>query len=210
MEPGLYAIVDVKGLGARTVEDFARRLLDAGPLSALQLRAKDRGSAEVLRWARTLAPWCRERGVPFYVNDRPDVAALAGAYGVHVGQEDLPVDEIRRIFHELRVGTSTHDAGELAGALATDADYVAYGPVFGTRSKDAPAPTVGLEGLRRAVALAGGRPVVAIGGITLDNAEAVRACGARAGAVISALSVPDEALPSVVRALHRALGGRGG
>jgi thiamine-phosphate pyrophosphorylase len=191
VEPGLYAIADADALGDRAMTAFVRRLLDAGPLAALQLRAK--------HW--------RARGVPLYLNDRPDVAFLVGTDGVHVGQDDLPVPDVRRVFPGLRVGTSTHDAEELTAALATDADYLAFGPVYGTRSKALPAPAVGTDGLRRAVERAAGRPVVAIGGITLANAPAVRDCGARAGAVISALLVPDDVLPSVVQALHRALGG---
>lgn len=210
MRPGLYAIVDVDTLAhaSREPRDFARRVLAAGPIAALQLRAKSLGAGAMLDLARSLAPMCREAGVLFFVNDRPDVAALAGADGVHVGMQDLPVAAARQAAPGLLVGVSTHDDDELSTALETDADYLAFGPVWGTRSKHDPAPTVGVARLAQAVARAGGRPVVAIGSVTLARAPEVVAAGATMGAVISALVVDDARVTDTARELHRALGGR--
>ena len=209
MNHGLYAIVDVGTLRARgaNVTDFARRLLDAGALAAMQLRAKGRSAADTLALARALQPMCASAGVPFYVNDRADIALLAAATGVHVGQDDLPVDAVRRATPSLSVGLSTHTAAEFAAGVGTGAAYLAVGPVFETATKADAAPVVGLDALAARVRDAKGSPVVAIGGITLARAPLVREAGARAGAVIGALVVDDASVTSTARALHRALGG---
>jgi thiamine-phosphate pyrophosphorylase len=123
---------------------------------------------------------------------------MAGCDGVHVGQDDLPVSDVRRFAPELRVGVSTHNEEQLEAALALNVDYVAFGPVFATKSKAQPDPTVGLDGLERAARAARARacPLVAIGGIDLDNAGSV-AAHADLGAVISALWADDEGLDGV-------------
>lgn len=210
MNRGLYAIVDLDALAGRDPLMFADRVLEAGALFALQLRAKSAPARKVLATASALAERCRRAGVPFYVNDRPDIAYLAGASGVHVGQDDLSLADVRRVAPGLRVALSTHDDTQAARALEGRVDYVAVGPVFPTRSKADPDPVVGLAGVARVVALAGATPVVAIGGISLENAAAVRDTGAMAAAVISALmEVPESELTVRARALHRALGGEG-
>jgi thiamine-phosphate pyrophosphorylase len=137
------------------------------------------------------------------------VAWLAGADGVHVGTGDLPIAEARQVAPGLAVGASSHNRSEVEQTLAQSPDYLAFGPVFGTRSKADAAPVVGLEGLAWAAQQAGGRPLVAIGGICLENAAAVRDAGAHAAAVISALMVEDRQVTAVARALHVELGGRG-
>lgn len=209
MRAGLYAIVDTDTLARAALDpvEFTRRVLEAGALAAVQLRAKSLGSGACLALAETLAPLCRAAGVPFFVNDRADVAALAGADGVHLGVTDLPLGEARRIFPSLQLGASSHNDDEVAAALAQGPDYLAFGPVFGTGSKRDPSPTVGLDALRR-ITTRSPLPVVAIGGITLDNAAQVRAAGARCGAVIAALVVPVTDQSARARALHHALGGR--
>lgn len=209
MDPGLYAIVDVDTLRrtGRDPGDFTQRVLAAGKLAALQLRAKSLGARELLAFASAMRPWCTAAGVPFFVNDRPDVARLAYADGVHLGQDDLPIEHARRVAPDLRVGLSSHTPAEFAAALETDADYVAVGPVFATSTKADAAPVVGVEALRALTASAAGRDVVAIGGISLTNAREIRAAGARAGAVIGALLVDDGDVTANARALHRALGG---
>jgi thiamine-phosphate pyrophosphorylase len=200
--------VDLDALAGRDPLLFAERVLAAGALFALQLRAKSAPSRVVLELARALAPRCARAGVPFYVNDRPDLAWLAGAAGVHVGQDDLTVAEARRVGAGLAVGLSSHDEAQAAQALAQGVDYLAFGPVFATGSKHHPDPVVGTERLARVVAEAGSTPVVAIGGITLARAPQVRAAGAAAGAVIAALtSAPDDEVTARARALHEALGG---
>jgi thiamine-phosphate pyrophosphorylase len=209
MTPGLYAIVDVDSLtrAGRAPRDFARRVLDAGPLAALQLRAKSCGARDQLALAAALRPLCADAKTPFFVNDRPDVAWLAGANGVHLGQDDLPLDLARRVAPGLQVGVSSHVPAEFAAALLTDADYVAVGPVFATASKADAAPVVGVATLRSLCAAGGARAVVAIGGITLANAARIHEAGARAGAVIGALLVDDRDVTANARALHRALSG---
>ena len=173
---GLYAIVDTGFLARRGTDPmaFARAVLEARP-AALQLRAKDVPARAILALLRSLGPLCRQHGVPLVTNDRADLAALAGCDAVHIGQEDLPYDLVHRIAPQLAVGISTHDLAQLDRALAVKPRYVAYGPVFATASKENPDPVVGPEGLRaaHAKARAAGIPLVAIGGINLERAEAI-------------------------------------
>lgn len=211
MRRGLYAIFDLEVL-ARAGRDpvaFAARVLAAGPIAAAQLRAKSAGAREALRVARALGPRCAEASTPFFVNDRPDLAVLAEVTGVHVGGDDLPVRDVRGFAPSLRVGLSTHTLDELDAGLTTGADYLAFGPVFATGTKPDAAPVTGVEALAEAArrCAAKGVPIVAIGGVTLDNAPRLRDAGVTAAAVISALVVPDDALTSHTRALHLALGG---
>jgi thiamine-phosphate pyrophosphorylase len=186
---GLYAIVDAAALEARGIEviAFAEAVLSA-PLVALQLRAKDVSSRQALSLLRELAPMCRRAGVPLVANDRPDLAVLAGCDLVHVGQDDMPIDRVRRIAPGLRVGVSTHTLEQLDEALAARPDYVAFGPVFATSTKKDPAPIVGVDLLRAAHtrARAAKIPLVAIGGITQERAIGI-VDDAEAVAVIAAL-----------------------
>jgi thiamine-phosphate pyrophosphorylase len=118
------------------------------------------------------------------VNDRPDVAALAGAAGVHVGQEDLDPEQARVVVGEqMWVGVSTHNLKQFRRAAATSADYIAVGPIFATTSKVDPDPVVGLEMVRQVRPLTD-KPIVAIGGITLERAASVIAAGADSVTVI--------------------------
>jgi thiamine-phosphate pyrophosphorylase len=170
---GLYAIVDVGTLAARGIEPvaFAEAVLSAGP-AALQLRAKDLPSREVLALLRAMAPLCRRASAMLVANDRPDLALLAGCSHVHVGQEDMPIERVRRLVPGLGVGISTHTLEQLDVALATGPAYVAFGPVFPTRTKLRPDPAVGVALLREAYgrAAAARVPLVAIGGITYERA----------------------------------------
>lgn len=196
---GLYALVDTDALAARGIDPtaFAAAVLQARP-AALQLRAKGLGARDALALLRSIAPLARSAGVPFFANDRPDLALLAGCDGVHVGQDDVPLGDVRAFAPSLRVGVSTHDLAQLARALDDAPDYVAFGPVFATSSKARPDPVVGLDGLAAARALVAARapltPLVAIGGIDLDRAPSVRDRGA-IGAVIGAL-FPSETPPA--------------
>ena len=206
---GLYAIVDADALAGRDPLSFADVLLSSAPLFALQLRAKRWSARQTLSIARSLRERCDRAGVPMVVNDRPDVALLAGT-ALHVGQDDLPLDDVRSLAKDLPVGVSTHSLAQLDAALALRPDYVALGPIFDTRSKDNPDPTVGLEVLAIAAqrARAAGVALVAIGGVTLDNAPSIRAAGASSAALISALSAHADdpsALALATRALHDAL-----
>ena len=205
---GLYAIIDTDALARRGVQPvpFAERVI-AGRPAAIQLRDKRGGARATLALLRAIAPLAAAAGVPFFANDRPDLALLAGCDGVHVGQEDLPVALIREAFPRLRVGLSTHDAEQVGEAASEAPDYLAVGPIFATASKDNPSPVVGISGLRALVARARaarpGLPIVAIGGITLETAGAIGSM-VDAVAVIGAL-LPEAGLPAVeerVRALH--------
>ncbi len=193
---GLYAIADVAVLSARQVEvvAFARAVLMARP-AALQIRAKGVEAREMLALLRAVQPMCRKVGVPLVANDRADLAALAGCDAVHVGQEDMSLESVRRIAPQLGVGVSTHDPEQLARALAQRPTYVAYGPIFPTGSKANPDPVVGPGGLRAAHALASeaGVPLVAIGGINHERAFEV-ALYCDAAAVIAALLPPSGAV----------------
>jgi thiamine-phosphate pyrophosphorylase len=186
---GLYALVDTATLARRGIEllPFAEAVL-AGRPAALQLRAKDRGAAATLDLLRAIAPRAKAAGVPFFANDRPDLASLAGCDGFHVGQEDLPIDLARKVAPGLLAGVSTHSEEQLAQALALRPSYAAFGPIFGTVSKANADPVVGLDRLARAAdrAREAGIPLVAIGGIDLRSAPALARFGV-VGAVISAL-----------------------
>lgn len=190
---GFYAIVDVKDGSCPDGAQLRSRvdaLLAAGPC-CLQLRGKRLAAADLRAAAVHLLAACRATGVPFCVNDRVDVALAVGADAVHVGQEDLPLAEVRRVAAaagraQLWVGVSTHSLVQARAADAEGADYIGFGPVFGTRSKDNPDPAAGIGALRAAkeeVRI----PVVAIGGIDLANVVEVVAAGADAAAVISAV-----------------------
>jgi thiamine-phosphate pyrophosphorylase len=151
--------VDITTLAARGVDpiEFAAAVLVARP-AALQLRAKGIEAREVLGLLRALGPLCHRANVPLVANDRADLAALAGCDMVHVGQDDIGVDLVRRLAPSLGVGISTHTFAQLETALATKPTYVAFGPVYPTTSKHAPSPVVGVARLRdayRAAALAG-------------------------------------------------------
>ena len=186
---GLYPIVDIDALAKKGVAPlaFAERVLAARP-ALLQLRAKHESSRDVLSLLEQLTPLCERAGTLLFANDRADLAALARADGVHVGQDDLPIEAVRRLFPALKVGVSTHDMAQLERALGERPDYVAFGPVFATESKLRPDPVVGLAGLALAAkrAEAAGVPLVAIGGITLAHASALSELNVLA-AVIGAL-----------------------
>lgn len=200
----LYAILDAERLGERRPEDVCRALLDAGVL-LFQYRDKRGTSREMFEAICALIPIIRQRGGLLIVNDRADVARVASADGVHLGQADLPAELARRVLEPGQwLGYSTHNLKQLRQADASTADYVAYGPIFSTASKDNPDPTVGLKGLAQAREVTS-KPLVAIGGITVDNARKVIENGADSVAVISALlSAPN--LTERAREFLRALG----
>jgi len=173
-----------------------------------QLRAKHLTDAELLPLTRAAVEGARVRGLRMIVNDRPDVALLAGADGVHLGQRDLPPASARELLPDGLVGISTHDPDQLERAAGEPVDYVAVGPIFPTTGKSNPDPVVGLELVRRARAVTS-LPVVAIGGITRASASAVIAAGAHGLAVIGdLLDAPDldAALAEYQRVLRVAAG----
>jgi len=161
-------------------------LLDGGA-SFIQLRDKEASGRELLDQAIACLKLTREAGATLIINDRVDVALTAGADGVHLGQDDLSVDEAREILGEDKIiGVSTHSMDQFRAALETSANYIALGPVFPTLTKENTAPVVGLEMVREARKLTD-RPLVAIGGINLGRAPEIIEAGADCVAVISAL-----------------------
>lgn len=172
------------GLAAPAV---ARAFMDGGA-RILQIRAKTLPSGAFLTLCDNTVRLAEPYAATVIVNDRADLAVMAGAAGVHVGQDDLDVASVRRILPAgAIVGRSTHTVEQFDDALREPVSYVAVGPVFGTRSKSSGYTPIGVEFVRQAVARAGGRPVVAIGGITRDTAPDVIAAGAAAVAIIGDL-----------------------
>ena len=181
---GFYAVLD------RDDEALAHALV--AEARVLQVRVKPRGAAcdagELVRIARMARRICDDAGAALIVNDRLDVALAADADGIHLGQTDLPLDDARRLAPELWIGISTHNLEQVRAAVAAGADYLGFGPVFATTTKERPDPVAGLDGLRAAVAAAGGHPVVAIGGITAAHVADVYRTGAHAVCAISAVN----------------------
>jgi thiamine-phosphate pyrophosphorylase len=171
-------------IGWRPV-DLARAFLDGGA-RFLQLRAKALPSAALLETAAAIAEAARAAGAIFIVNDRADIAVLAGADGVHVGQDDLAPRAVRLVVgRDAVIGLSTHTEAQIERSAVEPVTYIAIGPVFDTSSKASSYTPVGLDMVRRAART--GKPVVAIGGITIDNAVSVLEAGATSVAVIGNL-----------------------
>jgi thiamine-phosphate pyrophosphorylase len=190
--PRYYPILDTGLLERRgmALVEAAGVMIDAGA-RLVQIRHKGAYTREVFEQAEVVAKLCQAAGARLIVNDRADIAKLLGA-GLHVGQDDLPVDAVRKAFgREMVIGFSTHNPGQITAASG-DPDYIALGPIFSTASKENPDPVVGLEQLREWRRLWGG-PLVAIGGITRVNARQALEAGADSVAVIA------DAMPEPVR-----------
>ena len=175
-----------------------------GGAAVVQLRAKHATDRQLLAWAREIRATTRAAGVRFVVNDRFDLALLCEADAVHLGQQDLPPSAIpAELRSRLAIGRSTHTLQQAAEAAREPIDYVAFGPLFGTQSKRTEYPARGVELLREIVSIVHPLPVVAIGGIEVANAAAVRAAGAAGIAVISAVAAnldPADATKRLARA----------
>lgn len=203
----LYAILDATLALQRgyTPPDLARRFFDGGA-RLLQLRAKDASSGQFLEWADDVCAAARECEALVVINDRADIALMAGAGGVHVGQDDMPPEAVRRIAPgPLQIGLSTHTSRQVAAASREPIDYLAIGPVFATGTKDTGYEAVGLGMVAEAARNAARLPVVAIGGITLETAPRVLGAGAASVAVISDLLKTEDPAARVreyVRALQ--------
>ena len=199
MFPALYAILDASpefaGPSKYSIFEIAERLVGAG-VELFQYRDKQ-GSARKIQetsaaLVERLAVVAAAGGARLIVNDRADIAAIVGAGGVHVGQEDLPVEAARKICGgAVWVGVSTHNLEQLRAADATSADYIAVGPIFPTGTKVNPDPVVGLEFLRAARGITR-KPLVAIGGITVESASDVYRAGADSVAVIRDLMAAED------------------
>lgn len=188
--PRLYVILDAALLTVPETE-CAEMLVDAG-VRLLQYRNKTACGRELFERAKRLSSALHPQGVTFLVNDRGDVAWTAEASGVHVGQEDLEAEAARSVIGAGKLlGVSTHNLEQFERAALSSADYVAIGPVFSTSTKAHPDPVVGIELIRRIRPLTV-KPIVAIGGITLERAAEVVRAGADSVAVISdILLAPD-------------------
>jgi thiamine-phosphate pyrophosphorylase len=185
--PRMYPILDTGSLERREFSPAcaAAALLDGGA-GILQLRHKGHWSRAVFDAAREIARMCREAGTLFIVDDRADIAMLLEA-GLHVGQDDLPPRDARRLMGtDAVIGFSSHNVQQVCAAGGEPVSYVAFGPVFATASKRNPDPVTGIEGFKECRALVE-KPLVAIGGITRETASAVLAAGADALAVIGDL-----------------------
>lgn len=182
----LYAIFDPSQARGRPPSPILRQLLDGGA-RIIQLRAKETAARDCLNLAREARELCRAAGCLFIVNDRVDIALAAKADGVHLGQEDLPLYVARRLLgRDKIIGISTHDLAQAREAEQGGADYIGFGPIFGTATKNtgysARGPAM-LKEIRQAVKI----PIVAIGGINEKNVAQVWQAGADSAAIISDL-----------------------
>ena len=182
----LYAITDRRALPAGvTLAQAVVAALDGG-VTCLQLREKTASAGEILALARTLLPLCRARRVPLHINDRVDIALAAGADGVHLGQEDLPLPEARALLGPDRIlGATAHTVEEALRAQAEGADYLGVGAMFPTGTKTDTVPTSAdtLKAICAAVSI----PVVAIGGVNAQNLPTLAGTGIAGAAVVSAI-----------------------
>lgn len=195
----LYAIVDPTQSRGRPLNSILQDLLKGGALW-IQLRAKETTSNEFFQLARAARQLTREAGALFIVNDRVDIAQATQADGVHLGQDDLPLGVARRLIREKIIGISTHDLAQAQEAERGGANYIGFGPIFGTATKETGYSGRGLTMLReirRAVKV----PIVAIGGITENNVTQVWEAGADAAAMISDLMGAEDVVSKVRRIL---------
>jgi thiamine-phosphate pyrophosphorylase len=196
----IYPLTDVKMSGLSHAEQVKR--LSLGGASLVQLREKHMTSRQFFREAEEALIAARRQGVQIIINDRVDFALALKADGVHLGQDDLPADAARRVLGDKAIiGVSTHSVQQAINAARLPVDYVAIGPIFETSSKINPASVVGLEGLRKVREAIGQIDLVAIGGITPENAGQVLEGGADAVALISALLAAPNAIAERTRNL---------
>lgn len=198
----LYAVTDRRALPAGvTLAQAVEAALDGG-VTCLQLREKEASAGEILALARPLLPLCRARRVPLLINDRVDIALAAGADGVHLGQEDLPLPEARALLGPDRIlGATAHTVAEALRAQAEGADYLGVGAMFPTGTK---ANTISTSAdTLKAICAAVSIPVVAIGGVTAQNLPTLAGTGIAGAAVVSAIFSQSD-LTAAARALRAA------
>ncbi|HEU4833562.1 MAG TPA: thiamine phosphate synthase [Pyrinomonadaceae bacterium] len=198
--PRIYPITDIRLSGLSHAEQV--KALSQGGASLIQLREKHESAREFFEQAKAAFNVAARRGAQLIINDRVDLALAVGAYGVHLGQDDMPPDAARKLLGPNPViGYSTHNIEQAIAARKFPIDYLAIGPIFATTTKSNTAPVVGLEGLRAVREAIGGFPLVAIGGITSENARDVIAAGADSVAVISALLSKSIRISDATRSL---------
>ncbi len=199
--PPLYAIVDPEQTRSRPAERLLTALLEAG-VTLLQLRVKALPPADFLELAKQARAITRAHHCRLIINDRTDIALACDADGVHLGQDDLPLGAGRKLMRDKIVGISTHDLDQARAAEREGADYIGFGPMFGTRTKatayEARGPEM-LQQIRSAVKL----PIVAIGGITEGNVQTVWQAGADSVAIISDILQDDDPGAKASRILNQ-------
>ena len=180
------------------------RRLAIGGASLVQVREKALSVKEFYNEAELALETARELGVRLLINDRVDIALTLGADGVHLGQDDLPPGQARKLLGDQAIiGYSTHNIAQALDARALPLNYIAVGPIFATTTKTDTSPVIGLEGLRAIRDAVGDIPLVAVGGITLENAGSVLGAGADSVAIIGGLlSEPDEISTRTATLLH--------
>lgn len=181
--PRLYAILDPEQIKGRAIEEVFGELLAAG-VKMLQLRAKSLAAKDFLALAKLVRRETESHSCRLIVNDRADIAMACNADGVHLGQDDLPLEVGRRLMGNKIIGISTHDIEQARRAQSGGADYIGFGPMFGTQTKDTGYDARGMEMLKE-IRAAVSIPIVAIGGITEDNVSQVWQAGADSAAIIS-------------------------
>jgi thiamine-phosphate pyrophosphorylase len=195
--PRLYSILDPEQTRGRDPRQILEALLRGG-VSMVQLRAKTFSARQIYELARAIHEPLRQSGCRLIINDRVDVALACEAAGVHLGQDDLPLAAARQQARAMLIGVSTHTEEQAREAEASGADYVGFGPIFGTRTKDTGYAPRGIEMLRR-VRQALRIPIVAIGGINEANIAQTWAAGADSAAIISDILAADDISGKVAR-----------
>jgi thiamine-phosphate pyrophosphorylase len=199
----LHLLTDIV-LQARFSHVELTELAIAGGADTIQFRQKSGATREMIEVARQMKKLCEESGVKFIVNDRVDVAIAAGADGVHLGQDDFPIPLARKLLGEGRIiGGSAATIAEARKCLSEGADYVGFGPVYPTTSKEDAGPVSGIDILKR-VAGTISLPIIAIGGVSTENIPEVIRAGAHGIAVISAVCCQEDP-ERATRELHKAL-----
>ena len=198
--PPLYAILDPEQTKSRTPSDTLRELLSGGA-RMLQLRAKTLSPRDFLDLARETRKLTGSHGCRLIVNDRVDIALACGADGVHLGQEDMPLHAARKLMGDKIIGISTHEVEQAKEAEHGGADYIGFGPMFGTTTKNTGYAARGPDMLRQ-VRGAVKIPIVAIGGITENNVAQVWQAGADSAAIISDILGAEDIAGKVTRILR--------
>lgn len=198
MLPKIYPITDTR-ISKISLAAQVERLIDGGA-AFIQLREKYASPRDFYEAAKAALAIARKRDVKIIINDRVDIALALEADGVHLGQDDLPPECARRILGEKAIiGFSTHNFEQAAAALKKPIDYLAFGPVFATQTKENPDPTVGIENLKKVRKIIENFPLVAIGGITSENFLEVWQAGADSVAVISDLISESDGITEKMR-----------
>lgn len=198
----LYVIIDRELIKNRDILKVAKEVLRGGA-DIIQLRDKSSDDGKLLQYARVIKRITKRYKRPFIINDRVDIALIVGADGVHLGQDDIPIEEARKILGKKIIGISTHNLTQAKNAQKRGASYIGIGPIFKTKTKNALSP-IGLSILRR-ISKAIHIPFFAIGGISFDNIEDVKRAGVPGIAVISQ-AIKTENVYRSVKMLKEAMG----